>query len=520
MNHNLYAQLYELNKNSFDKPFITTPDGPSLTYGQMDERCGAMAAVLTHIGVKPGDRVVVQVDKSPDAVALYLACLRSGVVYVPLNPAYSAEEVGFFLGDTAATLFVFPPDRTTKLKPVAEIAGVDNILTLGGSSNKTVNSDDGSLAEAANVIIDSLKSQDKKGPACHVNDPSDLLALIYTSGTTGRPKAAMISHHNLATNAAALHKIWQWRPNDVLLHNLHFFHVHGLFIALHPAMANSSEVLFLPEFDVAKVRQNLEKATVMMGVPVQYRKLLNDTDFGPMDCSTIRLFLSGSAPLPHDMFREFTRRTGHIICERYGMTECGVITTNLVDDSDPAVGSVGYPLPDVELRITNDEGEPIPDGEIGQIHVRGPNVFSGYWQLETKTKEVLSHDLFFATGDMGSIRTDGQLSLVGRDDDRIISGENHIYPKEVELILTEVEGVNEAAVVGLPHPELNQAVAAFITVADGITENDVEVAIGHRLDNFKLPKAYFLTSDLPRNPVGKVQKKLLKEEYTNHFYEN
>ena len=467
-----------------------------------------MATVLLKIGLSPGDRIVVLVKKSTDAVALYLACLRSGLVYVPLNPAYSGDEIGYFLGDADPALFVFGPDKSDQFRPMAEIAGVANVVTLGDDGT-------GSLAEATNKVEAENAQQD----ILNKNASDDIAVMLYTQGTTGRAKAAMLSHHNLATNAASLYKAWNFRPNDVVLHALYLFHMHGLFVALHPTMANGSEILFLSTFDSAEVRASLDKVTVVMGVPVHYQELLNDPDFGPIDCSTIRLFLSGSAPLPQGIFREFASRTGHRIHERYGVSECGVIATNPLNE-EPVPGSVGRPLPDVELVIFDDHKQPITDGSIGQIGVRGPSVFSGYWQQPDLTDEFLNLDGFFNTGDRGNLNQAGHLILVGREGDRIVSGDDDVYPKEVELILGELDQVIEVAVLGLPHPDLGEAVAAFVNAEPGVTENDLEVAIAHRLDAYKLPRVYFLTSDMPRSPVGKIQKKLLQEEFSNHFFEN
>lgn len=506
MNHNLYAQLHELNQDRLDNKFLTTPEGSSYTYREIDERSAAMATVLLQIGLEAGDRVVVLIDKSTEAVVLYLACLRAGLVYVPLNPAYSGEDIGYFLGDTDPKLFIFAPDRAEKLRPMAEIAGVPNVVTVGAEG-------DGSLVEATNKVL----AEGSQQAVFNQNNSNDIAVMLYTRGTTSRPKAAMLSHHNLATNAASLYQAWKFGPNDVVLHALYLFHMHGLFVALHPAMANGSEVLFLPGFDTAQVREWMPRATIMMGVPVHYQRLLNDPDFGPADCSTIRLFLSGSAPLPNDVFREFTSRAGHTILERYGVTECGIIATNAVQE-EPQPGSVGRSLPDMDVLITDDNGNRVNDGSVGQINVRGPSVFSGYWQQPNLTDEFLNRDGFFNTGDRGSVTETGLLTLVGREGDRIVSGQNDVYPKEVELILAELESVVEVAVVGLPHPELGQAVVAFVNAKPGVTENDLEVAIAHRVSAYKLPKAYFLTTDMPRNPVGKIQKAMLQEEFNDYFF--
>jgi malonyl-CoA/methylmalonyl-CoA synthetase len=342
--------------------------------------------------------------------------------------------------------------------------------------------------------------------------------MLYTSGTTGRSKGAMVTHANLASNGLALHTIWRWREGDVLLHALPIFHVHGLFVALHCAILNGSEVLFLPRFDVDAVRAHLPSATVMMGVPTFYTRLLADPDFGPDDCRTIRMFTSGSAPMTPVVFRQFTERTGHTICERYGMTECGIITSNPPEGLRVA-GTVGYALPGVEMRVANDDDQPVGADELGIVQVKGPNVFPGYWQLPDKTAEEVTADGFFRTGDIGSMAVDGRLTLVGRSSDMIISGGYNVYPKEVELLLDSVPGVNESAVVGLPHPDLGEGVVAFIVADEGVEldEEDLDTALIERVARFKQPKTYVFVDELPRNAMGKVQKSQLRTDYSETF---
>lgn len=444
MSHNIYELFTEKFADALSSPFLAVPDGLTYTYGQVDRRSAAMAAALAEAGARPGDRVVVQVDKSADAVALYLACLRGGFVYVPLNTAYTPDEVGFFLGDADPAVFVCKPNRLAKLQPVADIAGVPQTLTLGSKST-------GTLADVAAQITPIGAIRERA--------PDDLACMLYTSGTTGRSKGAMITHRNLASNAKALHAIWRFRPGDVLFHTLPIFHVHGLFVALHCAVLNASEVIFAKSFDVETTRASLPKSTVMMGVPTYYTRLLADPEFGPYDCQTIRMFTSGSAPMTEPIFAAFLERTGHSICERYGMTECGIIASN-PPEGQRVPGTVGYALPDMELRITNDRDEPIEDGTIGEVQVRGPHVFPGYWQLPEKTAECFTVDGFFRTSDIGARSPDGRVSLAGRANDMIISGGYNVYPKELEILLDEVPGVYESAVVGLPHPDLGEGVTA------------------------------------------------------------
>ena len=503
MSHNLFELFAQRLADAHDKPFLSTPGEPSYTYADIDRRSAAIATVLADDGLTVGDRVVAQIDKSVDAVALYWACLRAGLVYVPINTAYTAEEVGYFIGDAEAGAFVFGPGKAAKLQPVGEIAGVERMYTLGSRGK-------GTLAEAASQVTPRETVVDRA--------PDDIACMLYTSGTTGRSKGAMITHANLASNGLALHAIWRFTDGDVLLHALPIFHVHGLFVALHCAILNGSNVIFLPKFDVDDVRSYLLSSTVMMGVPTHYTRLLADEDFGADDCATIRLFTCGSAPLLPSVFREFTNRTGHTICERYGMTECGIITSNPPEGKRIA-GTVGYPLPKVEVRVCDDEDEPVGADEIGGVQVRGPNLFPGYWQLPDKTAEEMTDDGFFRTGDIGSMAADGRLTIVGRNSDMIISGGYNVYPKEIEIQLDEVDGVAETAVVGLPHPDFGEGVAAFVvTESDAeVTEIDLRAAIDDRLASFKRPKAFIFVDDLPRNAMGKVQKATLRAEHSERF---
>ena len=507
MSHNVFELLASRSADHYHDPFLVVPGDRTYTYADVDLRSAAIATALGDAGIEIGDRVVAQIDKSVDNVALYLACLRAGFVYVPLNTAYTAEEVGYFIGDTAATAFIFSPERAAKVRPVGEIAGVPNLLTLGTGG-------DGSLAEAADAAVEAGTVR----LDVVARDADDMACMLYTSGTTGRSKGAMITHANLASNGIALHTIWRFQEGDVLLHALPIFHVHGLFVALHCAILNGSEVIFLPRFDADEVRANLPSATVMMGVPTFYTRLMADPDFGPDDCRTIRLFTSGSAPMTPTVFRQFTERTGHTITERYGMTECGIITSN-PPEGQRLAGTVGYALPGVEMRVVDDDDSPVGPDEIGIVQVKGPNVFPGYWQLPDKTAEEMTDDGFFRTGDIGSMAADGRLALVGRSSDMIISGGYNVYPKEIELLLDSVDGVTESAVVGLPHPDLGEGVAAFIVGADGIdlTEDALDAALADRVARFKQPKTYLFVDELPRNAMGKVQKSQLRSAHQEAF---
>ncbi len=501
MSHNIYELFATKFADALTAPFLSVPGGLTYTYGQVDRRSACMATVLAMAGAKPGDRIVVQVDKSADAVALYFACLRGGFVYVPINTAYTPEEVGFFLGDADPAVFVYKPGRASKLQPVADLTGVPTTFTL--SSKGT-----GSLAKAAGEI--------SPVPAVVHRDTDDVACMVYTSGTTGRAKGAMLTHRAIATNARALHAIWRFRPGDVLLHILPIFHIHGLFVALHCAVLNASEVLFCPRFETDEVRELLRQSSVMMGVPTHYSRLLADPDFGPSDCQTIRMFTCGSAPLPNTVFNEFTARTGHTICERYGMTESGIIASN-PPEGDRIAGTVGYAVPDIELRVVDDKDEPVPVDDIGNLQVRGPHVFPGYWQQDDKNAESFTADGFFRTGDVGSVAADGRLTLAGRTSDMIISGGYNVYPKEVEILLDELPGVSESAVVGLPHPDLGEAITAFVVAEPHVTDDDLAQALDQSLAAFKQPKHYVFVTALPRNAMGKVQKTQFRVTHADLF---
>jgi malonyl-CoA/methylmalonyl-CoA synthetase len=503
LSHNIYELFATKFADHRDDPFLTLPDGESLTYGTIDRRSASMAAVLADGGAKPGDRVVVQVDKSTDAVALYFACLRAGFIYIPLNTAYTPEEIGFFLGDAGPSVFVYPPDLHAKLKPIADIADVSRTFTLSHDGG-------GTLADAASQVR-GLGGVVERGP-------DDVACMLYTSGTTGRPKGAMLTHSGIAANGLALHNIWRFRTGDILLHTLPIFHVHGLFIALNVAVLNASEVIFCAKFNVEQVRAKLREATVYMGVPTHYSRLLSNPDFGPQDCATIRMFTSGSAPMTEVVFNDFHDRTGHTVCERYGMTECGVITSN-PPEGQRIAGTVGYALPGMELRVADDSDQPVDDGDIGMVQVKGPHLFKGYWQLPDKTAEAHTDDGFFRTGDIGWVVGDGRLTLAGRADDMIISGGYNVYPKEVELLLDQVPGVAETAIVGLPHDDFGEAVTAFVVADSSVDGAMLSKAIADRLAGFKQPKRYVFLPALPRNTMGKVQKSELRLAYDTLYGE-
>lgn len=487
MNQSLFtALLANVDENA---AFLTVPGQGSKTYGQITERSADLAGALQSLEVSLGDRVVVQVDKSPDAVALYLACLRSGIVYVPINTAYTPSEVAYFVDDAEATLLICrPADEQTLADAVPEV----KILTLDSDGG-------GSLAEAA------ATAEPFNDVVARAVD--DLACMLYTSGTTGRSKGAMLTHLGLLTNGQALHEVWHFEPGDVLLHTLPIFHVHGLFVALHCAILNGSEVIFLPRFDVDEVIAQLPNSSVMMGVPTHYVRLLDTPRFGRAACEEIRLFTSGSAPMTEQVHAAFTERTGHHIVERYGMTECGIITSNPYD-GDRIPGTVGHALPGVELRVRD-----------GLVQVRGPHLFSGYWRMPEKTAEEFTDDGFFLTGDVGELADSGRLTLAGRSGDMIISGGFNVYPKEIELVLDETAGIVESAVIGVPHPDFGEGVVAVVVLEPGQDLTTIKEAAdfgcGQHLARFKHPKRYIEVSELPRNTMGKVQKVALRAEYAS-----
>ena len=496
---NLYQFIRDRFEAHLDQPFLLSPGESVCSYGDIDRLSACFAAALRQEGVNALDRVVVQVDKSAGAVALYLACLRIGAVYVPLNVAYTAVEVAYFLSDAAPSLFVCRPESADQLDGVASQAGVPVTRTLGTSM-------DGSFGHLAHKLM--------PYEALAERAPGDVAAILYTSGTTGRSKGAMLTLENLASNAVTLHKYWGFRPGDVLLHSLPIFHVHGLFVALHCAMLNASSVIFLPSFNTHEVRRALADATVMMGVPTFYTRLLDNEEFTREDCRNIRLFISGSAPLTEQTFTEFEQRTGHRILERYGMTETNMITSNPLD-GERVAGTVGYALPGIEVRVTSDSGDPLPPGELGSVELKGPNVFTGYWRMPEKTAQEFRSDGFFITGDLGLLAQDGRLSLVGRSKDLIISGGYNIYPKEIESVIDQLPGVVESAVIGVPHPDFGESVIAIVVASkdQAATEASIVEATALQLARFKQPRRVILVDKLPRNTMGKVQKNILRDRY-------
>lgn len=480
---------------------MQVPGAAALT-GQGFHRLIAQAAnALCAQGVQPGDRVAVQVAKSPQALAIYAATVSIGAVFLPLNTAYTPDEVSYFLGNASPRLFLCDPGRAAAMAAVANAQGA-RLMTLDAAGG-------GSFADAMGAEAGHFTPTDRS--------PGDLAAILYTSGTTGRSKGAMLSHDNLLSNARVLADLWQFTDRDVLLHALPIFHTHGLFVASNVSFLTGGQMIFLPGFDLEQVLAALPQATAMMGVPTFYTRLLDDARFSRDLVAHMRLFVSGSAPLLAETHVAFETRTGHRILERYGMTETNMNTSNPYEGERRA-GTVGFPLPGVELRIMGEGGEVAP-GEVGGIEVRGPNVFLGYWQMPEKTAEELRPDGWFITGDLGRVDPDGYVQIVGRAKDLVISGGFNVYPIEVEMILDEQPGVLESAVIGLPHPDFGEAVFAVLVAQRGVTLDAGAVLAGlrDRLAKFKQPKAAVVVQALPRNAMGKVQKAELRKTYAGWF---
>ncbi len=499
-NANLYAVLREAFQSRRSAAALETPDGGVITFRELDDGAARVAGALLAGGASPGDRVAVQVDKSPEALLLYLGCLRGGFVYLPLNTAYPERELDYFIGDAEPAVVVCRPESEAMVGRIAKARGVRTVYTLDGAG-------EGSLITAMMTVTALARVEPCAG--------DDLAAILYTSGTTGRPKGAMLTHDNLSSNARVLHATWGFRDGDVLLHALPLFHTHGLFVACNTSLLNGSLMLFCPRFDVDTVKRLLPRATVFMGVPTFYVRLLADPDFGREHARNMRLFVSGSAPLLTQTFEEFRERTGHTILERYGMTECGMSTSNPLDGERRA-GTVGRPLDGVKLRVVDDHDRPVKPGQVGNIQFIGPNVFKGYWRNPEKTAEEFTADGFFRSGDLGSLSDDGYVTISGRGKDLIISGGYNVYPKEVELCLDEIEGIAESAVIGVPHADFGEAVTAVVVPAMSAAAPDeaaVIAALKDKLAGYKVPKRVHFVDELPRNAMGKVQKNVLRDRF-------
>ncbi|MBN9015831.1 MAG: malonyl-CoA synthase [Rhizobiales bacterium] len=486
-----------------ERLLMETDDGRRISYGAAFDSAARIAATLVALGVEPGDRVAVQVEKSPEAILLYLACIRTGAVFLPLNTAYTTAELDYFFTDAEPRLVIVDPARAEAIEPLARKIGA-RLETLGANG-------DGSLLAKAGTQTGEV--------AVAPRGTDDLAAILYTSGTTGRSKGAMLTHGNLVSNALALVDAWRFTADDVLIHALPIFHTHGLFVATHVVLFSGGSMLFERKFDPKRIIAALPRATALMGVPTFYVRLLQHPELDRERARSIRLFVSGSAPLLAETHAAWRERTGHAILERYGMTETNMNTSNPYDGKRRA-GTVGFALPGTEVRITEpDGGRPLGPGEIGMIEVRGPNVFSGYWRMPEKTAAEFRPDGFFITGDLGLIDADGYVQIVGRGKDLIIAGGYNIYPKEIESEIDALPGVIESAVIGVPHPDLGEGVVAVV-VRDG--RNDVSAgailgALTERLARFKLPRHIDFVDELPRNTMGKVQKNVLRDRYRSVF---
>ncbi|MAB33017.1 MULTISPECIES: malonate--CoA ligase [Thalassospira] len=503
MSDNLFNEFTKRFPADRARTFLIERDGTERSFAWLLDRTARYATVLADHGVVKGDRVAAQIDKSSDVIALYLACLQLGAIHLPLNTAYTGDEIAYFLGDAAPRVFVCRPAHIDAAKTLGAQNNVGAVLSLGDKGDGTLN-DLAANAKPHGDVADVTKD--------------DIAAILYTSGTTGRSKGAMLTHGNLGSNALTLHKAWGFKPGDTLLHALPLFHTHGLFVAINIMLVNGGKVILLPKFDADDVVERLPNATVLMGVPTFYTRLLAHPKFDKDLVANMRLFVSGSAPLLAETHDAFFDRTGHKILERYGMTETCMNTSNPLD-GERRPGAVGPTLPGIEARVCDKDGNVLPVGEIGVLEVRGPNVFKGYWQMPEKTASEFRKDGFFITGDLATIGEDGYVTIVGRDKDLIISGGFNVYPKEVEEIIAEYDEVEEVAIFGLPHPDFGEAVAGVIVPAKG-TKPDAEAIIKRtqdKLAKFKVPKRIWMLDELPRNTMGKIQKAQLRKDYADTF---
>ncbi|CCE03002.1 malonyl-CoA synthase [Bradyrhizobium sp. STM 3809] len=506
MNHAANANLFARLFDDLDEPgrlAIETQDGQRITYGDLVARAGQMANVLVARGVKPGDRVAAQTEKSVSGLVLYLATVRAGGVYLPLNTAYTLNELDYFIGDAEPTVVVCDPSRAEGIGALAAKVGA-KVETLDASGK-------GSLTEAADKAATAFTTEPRAS--------DDLAAILYTSGTTGRSKGAMLSHDNLASNSLTLIDYWRFTRDDVLIHALPIYHTHGLFVASNVTLFARASMVFLPKLDPDLIINLMARATVLMGVPTFYTRLLQNPRLSKETTSHMRLFISGSAPLLADTHREWFARTGHAVLERYGMTETNMNTSNPYE-GERVPGAVGFPLPGVSVRVTDPEtGKELARDEIGMIEVKGPNVFKGYWRMPEKTKSEFRDDGFFITGDLGKIDTQGYVHIVGRGKDLVISGGFNVYPKEIESEIDAMPGVVESAVIGVPHADFGEGVTAVVVRHPGADVNEASVLKGldGRLAKFKMPKRVFVVDELPRNTMGKVQKNVLRDQYKDIY---
>ena len=505
-NFNLFAALREAFPFDLDSTAVETDTGLNYSWRDMERATAMLANLLVSLKLPAGSRIAVQVEKSVEAMLLYLATLRAGYVFLPLNTAYQSAEIEYFIGNAEPAVVVCSSKNFGWVSKIAFKAGTQNVFTL--DDDRT-----GSLLERA------AHCSDKHTVA--VKQADDLAAILYTSGTTGRSKGAMLSHDNMLSNAQVLKDYWGWKSGDVLIHALPIFHVHGLFVALHGALLNGSKMIWCAKFDPKFVIEKMPEATVFMGVPTLYVRLLNEPGLDKNSVRNMRLFVAGSAPLLIETFNEWQTRTGHTILERYGMSETAMLTSNPYDiaKGERRGGTVGFALPGVTLCVQDDDGKLLGVDEIGGIHVKGPNVFKGYWRMPEKTKEEFTADGFFKTGDVGKIDGRGYITIVGRSKDLIISGGYNVYPAEIEGYINDLPGVAESALVGVPHPDFGEVGVAVVIAKPGaaLKPETIITALKSKLANFKIPKQCYVVAELPRNTMGKVQKNLLREQYKALF---
>ncbi len=510
-NHNLYAALRAAFPADLNALAVETDEGLHYSWQDLDRASAMMANLFASLDLPKGSRIAVQVEKSVEAMMLYLATLRAGYVFLPLNTAYQSAEISYFVDNAEPAVVVCSPANFGWVSKIAFKAGTQHVFTLGDDRT-------GSLLERA------AHHSDQHTPVQQQAD--DLAAILYTSGTTGRSKGAMLTHGNMLSNAAMLKNYWGWKPGDVLIHALPIFHVHGLFVAIHGALINGSKMIWMAKFDPKRVIARMPEASVFMGVPTLYVRMLAEPSLDKLAVKNMRLFIAGSAPLLLETFKAWQTRTGHTILERYGMSETVMLTSNPYS-ADPRYGqqterrggTVGFPLPGVTLRVMGDDGQTLPVGDIGGIQVKGPNVFKGYWRMPEKTAEEFTADGFFKTGDVGKVDERGYVTIVGRSKDLIISGGYNVYPAEIEGYINDMPGVDESAVVGVPHPDFGEVgVAVVIAKAGAKVQADAILAhLKAQLANFKIPKKCFVLTELPRNTMGKVQKNLLRDQYKALF---
>ncbi|MEO8299288.1 MAG: malonyl-CoA synthase [Burkholderiales bacterium] len=512
---NLFTALRAAFPADLDAMAIETDDGHIYSWRDLDRASAMLANLLASLDIPAGSRIAAQTDKSVEALLLYLATLRAGFVYLPLNTAYQQAELDYFIANAEPAVVVCTGRAFPWLSKLAFKAGVAHVFTL--NDDRT-----GTLLDRAAQFGDQQAVVPRRA--------DDLAVIVYTSGTTGRSKGAMLSHGNMLSNALMLKDYWGWRPGDVLIHALPIFHVHGLFVAIHGALINGSPMLWLSKFEPRAVIERLPRATVFMGVPTLYVRLLQEPGLTGAACAHMRLFISGSAPLLIETFRDWQARTGHTILERYGMSETVMLTSNPCKPAPGETqarrigGTVGPALPGVGVRVVDDADQPLPAGgigneQVGNVQVRGPNVFSGYWRMPEKTAEEFTADGWFRTGDVGRFDAAGYLTIVGRSKDLIISGGYNVYPAEVEGFLNELPGVAESAVVGVPHADFGEGALALVVPRPGEPPqaDDLIAALKARIAAYKVPKQVFVVSELPRNAMGKVQKNLLREQHRALF---